>query len=118
MSELSKTYTNDKTRDFHNSRTIFAYYDDKLNFCTEKGLSHYEWLVGRGLFSDVVFEELVRGYQDETGVYFYAGEFETNSYVEDVAMSCVSCFDKGTPIYCGLIVGREGERWKPVKRLI
>lgn len=102
---------------FHLSRRIFAYFDGKLNFCDKIGLSHHEWLVDGGLFCDFVFEEMVRGYVDDSGVYFYMGDFNTDEYVEKVAKSCEGYFDKDLPIYCGLKKGKVGERWKPITRV-
>ena len=106
-----------KEREFHNSRKIFAYFDGKLNFCEEVGLSHHEWLVGGNLFCDMVFNDLVRGYVDSEGVYFYKGDFETDEYTERIASSCLNYFDNNLPIYCGLIKGEVGDKWKPIKSL-
>lgn len=103
-------------QEFHNQRRAFAIFDDKLNWCP-KGLSHKEWLVGGNLFDEAQFSELVRGFVDETGVYFYSGDFETNEYVEDVAKSWMNSIDKDLPVYCGVYKSRIGERWKPKKKI-
>lgn len=102
---------------FRLSRKIFAYFDGALTFCDKIGLSHHDWLVGGGLFCDFVFNELVRGYVDSEGVYFYMGDYQTNKYVEKIAESCKGYFDEELPIYCGLEKGKVGEKWRPFKRL-
>ena len=104
-------------QEFHNQRKAFAIFDDKLNWCPY-GLSHYEWLVDSGLFQESVFNTLVRGYVDETGIYFYQGDFKTNAYVEDVAKSWYTSIDSNKPVYCGVYKGDIGERWKPIKQIV
>lgn len=106
-----------KEKEFHNNRRIFAYFNGGLIFCEETGLSHYEWLVGGGLFCDLVFNDLVRGYVDSEGVYFYRGDFQTDEYTESIAKSCLGYFGDTLPVYCGLIKGEIGEKWKPVKQI-
>lgn len=104
-------------REFHNSRKIFAIFDDKLNWCEKTGLSHHEWLVGGNIFCEEVFNDLVRGFEDEEGIYFYSGEFETNEYVEDMAKSWMNSISTEKPVYCGMIKGKVGEKWKPIKTI-
>lgn len=103
-------------KEFHNHRDAFAIFDDKLNWCP-KGLSHYEWLVDSDMFQEIQFNEIVRGYTDETGIYFYQGDFETNDYVEVIARSWMNSIDKEKPVYCGVVKGEVGERWKPIKQI-
>lgn len=104
-------------QEFHNQRKAFAIFDGKLNWCP-KGLSHKEWLVDTGLISQYIFDtELIRGYVDETGIYFYQGDFTTNEYVETVAKSWLCEFDSTLPVYCGVVKGQVGERWKPIKQI-
>lgn len=104
-------------QEFHNQRKAFAIIDGKLTWCP-KGLSHKEWLVDTGIMSQYVFDnELVRGYMDDTDIYFYQGDFKTNDYVELVARSWLCKFDQTLPVYCGVIKGKVGERWRPVKRI-
>lgn len=104
-------------QEFHNQRKAFAIFDDKLNWCPH-GLSHYQWLVEGRLFCETVFNELVRGYTDDTGIYFYSGDFETNEYVEKTAKSWYSSIDTNKPVYCGVNKGIVGERWTPIKRIV
>lgn len=101
-------------QEFHNQRVAFAIFDDKLHTCYD-GLSHYDWLVKGGLISEGQFNDIVRGFMDSTGIYFYQGGFETNEYVEDMALSWYSTLHSTLPVYCGMIKGAVGERWKPVK---
>lgn len=104
-------------QEFHNQRKAFAIIDGKLTWCP-KGLSHKEWLVDTGIISQYAFDnELVRGYMDDTGIYFYQGDFKNNDYVEIVARSWLCKFDQTLPVYCGVIKGKVGERWRPVKRI-
>ena len=67
---------------------------------------------------ETVFNELVRGYVDDTGIYFYSGDFETNEYVEKTAKSWYSSIDTNKPVYCGVNKGIVGERWIPIKRIV
>ena len=101
-------------QEFHNQRVAFAIFDDKLHTCYD-GLSHYDWLVKSGLFSESQFNDIIRGFMDSTGIYFYQGDFETNEYVEDMALSWYSTLHPTLPVYCGMIKGNVGERWKPIK---
>lgn len=103
-------------QEFHNQRIAFAIYNDKLNYCP-KGLSHYDWLVKGNIVDEFVFNGLVRGYMDETGIYFYSGDFETNDYVENMAKAWCNSLDSSKPVYCGVIRGEVGERWKPIKQI-
>lgn len=102
---------------FHNSRRIFAIFDGKLNWCPDSGLSHHEWLVDRSIVCDMVFQDLVRGYEDDEGIYFYTGDFETSEYVEDVAKSWMNSISETKPVYCGLEKGKVGDKWKPIKAI-
>lgn len=47
---------------------------------------------------------------DSTGIYFYQGDFETNEYVEDMALSWYSTLHPTLPVYCGMIKGNVGNR--------
>ena len=105
-------------REFHSQRRAFAIFDDKLNWNPDNFYTHHEWLVGTGLFSEAQFEDLVRGYTDDTGIYFYQGSnFETNEYVEDIAKSWMNSIDTSKPVYCGVTKGKVGDRWLPIKQI-
>ena len=105
-------------QEFHSQRKAFAIFDDKLNWSPDNLCSHREWLVDSDLFDEAQFEDLVRGYIDETGIYFYQGtNFETNEYVEDIAKSWMNSINTTSPVYCGVVKGNIGERWKPIKKI-
>lgn len=105
-------------REFHSQRRAFAIFDDKLNWNPHNFYTHHEWLVDTGLFSEAQFEDLVRGYTDDTGIYFYQGSnFETSKYVEDVAKSWMNSIDTNKPVYCGVVRGKVGDRWLPIKKI-
>ena len=101
---------------FHNQRRIFVIFDGEVIFGPE-GLSHYDWLVGRKILREIDYNISVRGYVDETGIYFYMRDFETNAKVEYLAKKFCDQIDKNLPVYCGCIKGEVGERWKPIKQL-
>lgn len=105
-----------KEQEYHNSRTTFAIMDGNIHY-GPKGLSHKDWLVGRGIISEDAYNEIVRGYFDDSGIYFYQGNFETNDLVENTARTVANQFDNNLPIYCGCIIGEIGEKWKPIKQL-
>lgn len=101
---------------FHNNRIMFVILNGQVKY-GPVGFSHKNWLVGQNILTEAAYEQVVRGYYDETGVYFYQGNFETNNLVEATACEVSDQFDKQLPIYCGCIIGEIGERWNPIKRL-
>lgn len=105
-------------KEFHSQRKAFAIVDMKLQWC-EEALSHHEWLVKGGIISEEEFNDTIRGYVDKTGIYFYIGDFETSTMVEIIARAWMNHIDvnPSKPVYCGLIKGEVGERWKPIKRI-
>lgn len=106
----------DKEQAFHNSRTTFAIMNDTL-MIGPVGLSHADWLIGRLKLDNETFDKVVRGYYDESGIYFYQGEFETNDEVEAAAIKYADRIDMNAPVFCGCHIGEVGERWKPIKQL-
>lgn len=106
----------DKEQAYHNSRTTFAILNNTLVFGPH-GLSHADWLMGNLSLDKDSFNSVVRGYYDESGIYFYQGEFETNAEVEEMALKYADNIDKNKPIYCGCIIGEVGEKWEPIKKL-
>ncbi len=105
-----------KEQIYHNSRTIFAIINDSLRY-GPLGFSHADWLIGQLDMSVNTFNETIRGYVDESGIYFYQGDFETNDKVETTALRYADLINKELPIYCGCIKGEVGEKWKPIKKL-
>lgn len=78
--------------------------------------SHAEWFESKGW--DWA-KECVRGFVDETGVYFYRGpECEADDLTIRTAVHSVPELKRhgvatGTPIYAGMHPGKIGERWEP-----
>ena len=106
----------DKEQEYHNSRTTFVILHGIVHY-GPKGLSHKDWLVGQGVMTEEAYNKVVRGYFDETGIYFYQGNFETNEIVESIALKVADSIDKNKSIYCGCIIGEVGEKWEPIKKL-
>lgn len=108
-------------KEFHNNREAFAYIPtngkNMITFCSTPGLSHKEWLIDRLGYSEDEFNKIIRGFKDETGVYFYVGNFETNERVEDIAKSYKEFYSGVQRVFCGMIPGKIGERWKPIKEI-
>ena len=106
---------------FHNNREAFAYIcnNDKhmITFCSTPGLSHKEWLIDMLGYSEEEFNNTVRGFKDKSGIYFYIGKFETNDDVERIAKHYKEFYSGGQKVYCGMIPGKIGERWKPMKEI-
>ena len=101
---------------FHNSRTTFAIIDDTL-MIGHVGLSHADWLIGKLKIDNETFDKVIRGYYDDTGIYFYQGEFKTSPEVEEAALKYADIIDMKAVVYCGCVIGKVGERWKPIKQL-
>lgn len=108
-------------KEFHNNREAFAYIPtngkNMITFCSTPGLSHREWLIDKLGYSEDEFNKIIRGFKDETGVYFYTGNFETNDHVEDVAKSYKEFYAGVQRVFCGMLPGKIGERWTPIKEI-
>lgn len=102
--------------EFHSQRLAFAIFNDGIHYCP-MGQSHHEWLVDSHIMCEEDFNTIVRGYIDNTGLYFYQGDFETNKVVEAVALEWCDRITQDKPVYCGAIKGKVGERWRPIKRI-
>ena len=101
---------------YHNNRTTFVILHGHVHY-GPKGLSHKDWLVGQNVMTEETYNQVVRGYFDETGIYFYQGDFETNDVVETTAVKYADFISKELPVYCGCIKGEVGEKWKPIKQI-
>lgn len=106
----------DKEQLYHNNRTTFAIINDTLEY-GPLGLSHADWLIGQLGMSEEEFNMTVRGYFDNSCIYFYQGDFETNDVVETTAIKYAEFINKELPVYCGCIKGEVGEKWKPIKQI-
>lgn len=103
-------------KEFHNQRSMFAVIGGRLVY-GPRGMSHSDWLMGQRGMSEYQFSLIIRGYRDNTGVYFYSGDFATNEMVESCARKLSSLFRSNLPIYCGCVKGRPGERWQPITQI-
>lgn len=100
-------------KEFHMQRIAFAIINNKV-YTSSAGLSHKEWLIGENLISENEFDDIIRGFIDETGIYFYQGDFEQNEDVQKAARKYGPTLAPNSPIYCGMYKGKIGERWKPI----
>lgn len=108
----------DAIRAFHRQRWMFAVIDGRPVFA-KRGVpwSHARWLRRYG-----VTGPQLRGYYDESGLYFYstedceavAGDWEK---VLAVLPALAYVFDMGREdeIHAGTVPGQPGERWKPYR---
>lgn len=109
-------------QDFHDNREIF--YCRKVDHnafqlveCKTTGLSHHKWMVDICGMSEDTFENTVRGFKDNDGVYFYKGsEFKNDNDVEQAALALGALF-LPRKIYCGMKPGEIGEKWQPIKEI-
>lgn len=105
---------------FHEQRRMWVL-GHTLQFAPEGDpRSHAEWL----LQDYGVAEPMLRGYVDETGLYFYSTEDcrATEADRERIwpwlyEIGCYLDLDIDTPIHMGTIKGEVGERWKPARTL-
>lgn len=108
----------EKTRNFHKSRTAFLIVDDNIKLLNNSGMSHYEWAKSLGI-SDEQFVSIVRGYVLGNVMVFYKGNFEyDNDVVSCSKKYCLKikemCNISGNClVYCGVKIGKPGEAWPP-----
>lgn len=79
--------------------------------------SHSQWFKERGW--DWA-EECVRGFVDDTGIYFYRGpNYDNDSSTIQAARELISeirrtvALSAGTPVFAGMYPGEIGTRWEP-----
>ncbi len=66
----------EEMREFHKNRTMFAFCGSVLTTISNTDQSHMDWFMERGWIKsidDPVFEHIIRGYFNLTGIYFYKG---------------------------------------------
>jgi len=114
----------DEINKLHENRTMLAVIDNKLIKKKASKQSHKDWFIEEkwiGNSSDTVFENIIRGYFDNTGIYFYKGDdFSTDESLELFVKHNITIIQsviklEGLNIYCGLIKGKPGEKFKPDK---
>ena len=107
-----------KEQEFHLKRKMFAYFpnENKMTISPQTTLGHKEWICDTLGYSKEEFNNMVRGFEDDEGVYFYIGEFETNNKVENTAYEYKLDYPQKR-VYCGMTPGEIGEKWKPIKEI-
>jgi hypothetical protein len=131
MDAFEKKYgfkEDDKVRDFHRSRRLFAIYNDKL-YIAEPSLpySHAAWFEKLGWITkenDALMNQIVRGIMDDKGdIYFYVGyDFNINNEAESVFFPHLKKLaeklklNNEAKIFGGLIKGEPGLQWLPRKK--
>jgi len=79
----------EKSKERHINRQMFAIIDDTLYFAKENTeLSHRLWFIEKGWITeneDKLFGEVVRGYSNDKGVYFYKGY----DFSVDIESECI-----------------------------
>lgn len=119
---------------FHKERTAFALVSvkgkdgERLVFNDREGdiRGHKLWLNQDFGIDDVAFENVVRGYIDNSTIQFYIGndfkavaEERISLMVLQQLVARVKARDKSDYIwvYNGRHIGEAGEKWKPIERL-
>jgi hypothetical protein len=78
-------------RAFHKQRVMFVFYNGELHRKYHTEQSHIEWFLQEGWIQnsqDEKFNDLIRGYYDETGIYFYKGHaFSTDKELENFVIN-------------------------------
>lgn len=115
-----------KEEKFHQSRIAFAVINGKLEFTIFDKRDHKQWLSDVFNITDDEFENIIRGYIKESGIYIYRsskfcpvnmGELST-SVLKHIKMLCsvyVHTYD--IPCYSGMKIGNAGEEWEPKMKL-
>ncbi len=119
-------FPEEDAEDFHRSRRMFAVVADVLYIAPpERSGSHESWLLQEDLIDsprDGRINGIVRGFVDESGVYFYSGEdFSAPGWAERLFFSHAGeiqdklSLPDDLPCYGGMIPQPRAERWPPRK---
>lgn len=111
-------------RYLHNKRIMFAIRDGINYYLKYSDLGHMEWFHELGwineLNRDYVINSVIRGYMDDTGIYFYRGyDFRIDDYDIEYFVKRLknirNALELGDelPVYAGVIPGIIGVRFKP-----
>lgn len=107
---------------FHEQRRMFVVRDGRLELGPfNSPLSHRDWFLAEDWVG--LFEGAVRGFFDETGIYFYRGAtFASDPEVEETAVSLVPVFEElglpaGLPVFAGMVRQETTGRWPPLKQV-
>lgn len=116
---------NNKEKEFHKSRLMFAVVNNKLEYTTNNELGHAEWLEKDFGIDNTEFEHIVRGYcknqsDKSVNIVMYIGkEFkEAILEIEHIKELKNIVKDMYKPyvinIYSGVKIGEVGSEWKPI----
>ncbi|MBN2881546.1 hypothetical protein JXM83_05855 [Candidatus Woesearchaeota archaeon] len=105
------------TKQFHEKRRMFAIKDNKLYWGRKNTTnSHAQWFDKKGW--DI--KEILRGYIDDTGIYFYRG---LNFTIKKTDIEIIKQFlnkmqtkltlKNNTKIYGGMIKQKSESKWPP-----
>ncbi len=107
--------------ELHKKRIAFMIVDGNILYLKYSKMSHREWAEQLGI-SKSKFDSLVRGFIRDGGIYYYQGDFETNDKVIEVALDTCDIIAKENglvdyEVYCGFVIGKIGEEWKPILKI-
>ncbi len=110
---------NDK--EFYQSGIAFIIYQGHIFYLKNSFLSHEEWCSALGINKDL-YMKLVRGYIKNNEIVFYQGNFKYNEEVINICIDTYKqiAFDNNLrdySVYCGVIKGKVGEKWKPILKV-
>ena len=111
---------------FHSGRRMFAIKDNQLFLATPNvSYSHARWFELEGWIknsNDSIMEEIVRGYVDNSGIYFYKGyNFDVDNQSEKTMITHLEHLVKYTAVdvsihlYGGMIKQDTPGKWPPRK---
>lgn len=111
---------------FHKRRLTFAVLDNEVKYTIGDKRSHFDWLNQDFNVTEQQFGNIIRGYVYKEKIYFYRGfQFVavddaeiTNEILLDIIQKA-NVFNtweiKEYKVISGVIPGKIGEPWKPVK---
>lgn len=117
---------NDAVKSFHAGRKMIVFRGERIFYKDNTTQSHADWFTFRGWISnsgDERFEDIIRGYIDDTGVYFYKGvDFKTDEQMElfiKDRLHMISRFVRQfsyqpIKVYCGVKKGEVGQKYAPI----
>ncbi len=104
---------------FHKQRRMLAIIEGELHLAPQGDeRDHKTWFDHSGWSR--IFDDVVRGFIDPTGIYVYRGEhFFDPLFVDQDLADHADLIDAPpqTPVWAGMQQGRPGERWRPLRSL-
>lgn len=118
-----------KAAKFHKERLAFAIFGNVVVFNEDPSddRDHLHWLAEDFRVDSEWFEELIRGYVSMGKIYLYRGtHFSgvpasaiTSKHLNQLLSTHDNYFGRvDTDIYSGMVVGKVGEIWKPIKKIM